>query len=170
MSAVALVQFSSVDIGKLLPLGRQALDRNLAESADSAGHGPPLHHMLIVAAMKDAGARSATDITPYLNLFHAGFLIAADDYHWAEILELAGMPGLLVESTQRGLSLGFIAGTLTQWQAAILRGCQREVSTDACGTYNRIYTEFKNIGIAAAFRLKSKPNNQNGTFLLEYSP
>jgi hypothetical protein len=170
MSAVSLVQFSSVSIAKLLPIGRQGLDRNLAESADAAGHEPPLHHMLTIAAMKNMHARSADDVKPYLNMFHAGFLIAADDYDWAEILELAGMPSLMVQSVQRGLSMGFIAGTLLQWQAAILRGCQKETSSGARQTYNRIYTEFKNIGLAPAFSFKSKDSPNDHTFLLEYHP
>jgi len=88
MSGVALVQFSSLDTRKFLPLGRQSLDRNLADAADSAGHEPPLHHMLCIAAMKNPNAKSANDIKPILGLFHAGFIIAADERDWAEILEV----------------------------------------------------------------------------------
>jgi len=170
MSGVALVQFSSLDTRKFLPLGRQSLDRNLADAADSAGHEPPLHHMLCIAAMKNPNAKSANDIKPILGLFHAGFIIAADERDWAEILEVAGMPTVMVESIERGIFVGFIAGTLLQWHAAILRGCQKEVSREVRHTYNLIFTEFKNIGLASAFDFKSKPHNRDHTFLLEYHP
>lgn len=170
MSGVALVQFSSVNTRKLLSLGRQAFDRNLAESADAAGHEPPLHHMLCIAALKSPQAKSSNDIKPFLNLFHAGFIIAADERDWAEILEIAGMPCVMVESIERGLHVGFISGTLLQWQSAILRGCQKEVGREARQVYNSIYNEFRNIGISSAFDFKSKPNNRDKTFLLEYKP
>lgn len=170
MSGVALVQFSSVDLRKLLPLGRTAFDRNLAEAADAGGYDPPLHHLLCIAALKSVEKASPALVKPYLNMFHAGVLVAVDEQDCAEILELAGMPSVMVDTVQRGLSAMFIAGTLTQWQAAMLRGCQKEVSHEARHTYNLIYTEFKNIGLAAAFSMVSKPNTRDHTFLLEYKP
>ena len=168
MSAVSLVQFSSLNLNGLLTIGRQALDRNLAASADAAGHDPPLHHMLCISALKNPDARSAADAKPYLNLFHAGVMIAADERDFAEILELAGMPAAMVESINRGLWVAFVAGNLSQWRDAVLRGCQKEVSREVRHCYNLIYTEFKNIGLAAAFDFSSKPHSDS-TFLLEYN-
>lgn len=170
MSGAVLVQFSNLDLQKYLRAGRQSLDRNLADGADAAEHEPPLHHMVCVAAIKNPDAKSANDIKPYMGMFHAGFLIAADERDWAEILELAGMPCIMVESVERGLNVGFIAGTLSQWRDAILRGCQKEVSREARHTYNLIFTEFKNIGLSSAFDFKSKPHSRDHTFLLEYKP
>jgi hypothetical protein len=170
MSGVALVQFSAVDLSKLLPLGRQAFDRNLADAADAAAYEPPLHHMLCIAALKSAEKMSAESAKPYLNMFHAGFLLVADERDCAEILELAGMPAIMVDTIERGLSVIFIAGTLAQWQDAMLKGCQKEVSHEARHTYNMIFTEFKNVGLAPAFSMVSKPNTRDQTFLLEYKP
>lgn len=170
MSGVALVQFSSLELKQVITLGRQGLDRNLCAAADAAGHDPPLQHMLCVAAIKNPDASKATDVIPYMNLFHAGFMVAADERDWAEILELAAMPCVMTESVERGINVGFISGTLTQWQAAILRGCQKEVGREARYTYNLIYGKFRDIGLAPAFQFKSKPNNRDHTFLLEYKP
>lgn len=170
MSGVSLVQFSSVDLRKLLPLGRTAFDRNLAEAADAGGFEPPLHHMLCIAALKSAEKSSPALVKPYLNMFHAGMMVAIDERDCAEILELAGMPSIMVGSIERGVSVMFIAGTLAQWQEAMLRGCQKETSHEARHTYNLVYTEFKNIGLAAAFSVVSKPNTRDHTFLLEYRP
>jgi len=170
MSGVALVQFSNVNVPKLLALGRQTLDRNLAESADSAGHDPPLHHMLCIAALKSPGARTSVDVKPYTNLFHAGFMIIADERDMSEILELAGMPSILTETVERDMAQVFISGSLSQWRDAVMRGCQLEVSREARHTFNLIYTQFKTIGLAGIFSVKSKPHARDQTFTLDSKP
>jgi hypothetical protein len=169
MNGVALVQFSNLDLGKFLTLGRQAFQRNLAEAADSAGFEPPLNHMLCVAAMKDAGLRpSAAAVIPYLNMFHAGFVIAADDMDFAEILELAGMPAVLVGTQARNIKMALIAGNLLQWKAAVLRGCQKDVTREVRHVYNGVFAEFKRLGLTAIFEAK-QTREQDGMFYLEYS-
>ncbi len=169
MSGVALVQFSEVNLSKFLPLCRQALDRGLADSADAAGCEPPLNHMLCIANMKNPVKASATSVKPYMHLFHAGFIIAADERDCAEILELTSMPSVVTPSIERGISLMFIAGTLTQWRDAILKGCQREIGTEVRHTFNLVYTEFKNIGLEGSFNFKSI-GGRDRTFLLEFKP
>lgn len=164
---VVLDQFSSLDLGKLLPVGRQAFDRNLAEPADQAGFEPPLKHMLCIAAIKDKNLRaSAKSVVPYLNLFHAGFLILMDELYAAEVLELAGLPAVMAECNTRGLVLMFIAGNLEQWRGALIRGCKSTSSPDALRVFNKVYSEFKRIGIASAFETK-QDTAQDGTFYLE---
>lgn len=170
MSDVALVQFSSLDLTKLLPIARRALDRSISEAADSIDSNPPLHHMLCVANIKEPGIRpSAASCVPYLNMFHAGFLIAAYERDIAEILEIAGMPCILVESVARGVCVVFIAGTIDQWKTACLRGCVQTVTREARHTYNLIYSEFNKIGLASVFEARKTEKTDN-TFLLEYQP
>jgi len=119
--------------------------------------------------MKAAVKASATSVIPYMHLFHAGFIIAADERDCAEILELASMPSVVTPSIKRGISVMFVAGTLTQWRDAILKGCQRELSTEVRHTFNLVYTEFKNIGLEGAFNFKSI-SGRDRTFLLEFKP
>ena len=170
MSGVALVQFSDVDLETLLPLGRQAFDRNLAVEADRQGHDPPLHHMLCIANMKNPQARTAEDARPYANLFHAGFIVACNDRDAAEVLEVAGMPSVMVETVERGYLALFISGSIAQWREAVLRGCQPEVSRGTREVYNGIYTKFKSLGLAPLFNVKSRPSRRDQTFLLEHKP
>ena len=170
MSGVALVQFSDVDLKTLLPLGRQAFDRNLASEADRQGHEPPLHHMLCIASMKDPQAKAAEDVRPYVNLFHAGFIVACNDRDAAEVLEVAGMPSVMVETVERGYLALFISGSIAQWREAVLRGCQPEVSRAAREVYNGVYTKFKSLGLTPLFNVRSKPSRRDETFLLEHKP
>lgn len=168
MSGVVLVQFSSLDLKKLLPIGRQALDRSLSEKADNANMHPPLHHMLCVSSLKTKDIKAnALTCKPYLNLFHAGFLIGTYDRHLAEILEIAGMPSVVTDSVERGVALVFIAGTLSNWREAILRGCQKEVNSNVRHTYNLVFRELKNIGLGPAFDFNQVENKRDQTFLLE---
>jgi len=169
MSGAALVQFSSLDLKRMLPLGRQALERSLSSTADDAGLEPPLHHMLCVAAMKSPDIKpTAAACRPYLNLFHAGVVVAIDERDLAELLELSGMPCAAVESTNRGVFMVFIAGNLSQWRDAMLRGCQKEVSRDTRATFNAIHREFQRVGIAGAFEFTKRESQRDHTFFLEH--
>lgn len=170
MSGIALVQFSNIDLKTLLPLGRQAFDRNLAGEADRQGHEPPLHHMLCIASMKNPHAKTVEDTRPYLNLFHAGFIVACNDRDAAEVLEVAGMPSVMVETVERGYLALFISGSIAQWREAVLRGCRLEVSRGTREVYNGVYVKFKSLGLATLFNVKSKPSRRDETFLLEHKP
>lgn len=168
MSGVALVQISSLDLGAFLPLGRKALDRSLSEKPDNAGLSPPLHHLLCIAAIKAKDIKaSSMACRPYLNLFHAGFLIAAIDRDIPEVLEIASMPSITTESAERGVMLAFISGNLSQWRDTLLRGCQRETSRSVRNIYNKVFQEFKRIGLGAAFDFNQVEHNRDLTFLLE---
>jgi hypothetical protein len=166
--SVALIQFSALDLGKFLPIGREALDRSLSAAADASGKSPPLHHIMCMAAMKDSSLRiKAEACAPYLSMFHAGFAIGADERDCAEILEAAGMPSIMVESVQRGLNIVVLAGTLTQWRAAILRGSQAETRAAVRHVFNQVYSKFKTLGLAPMFDLKSTPNSDQTYVLSE---
>lgn len=168
MSGVALVQLSSLDLSTFLPIGRKVLDRSLSEKPDNAGLNPPLNHMLCVASIKSKDIKAnAAACKPYLNLFHAGFLIASYDRDLPEILEIAGLPSVTTESVERSLMLTFISGSLSQWRDALLRGCQNEVSRGVRDIYNSVYREFKRIGIGPAFDFNQFENKKDRTFLLE---
>jgi hypothetical protein len=169
MSGVALVQFSSLNLKKLLPLGRQALDRNLAAGADGCSYEPPLHHMLCVAAIKSEETRCGPhSVKPYLNLFHAGFVIGADERDCADILSAAGLPSIMTECVERGINMIFVSGTLAQWRDAMIRGSTKEVSKETRHTFNLIYTEFKNVGVSGIFDLTTRDHPRDQTFLLEF--
>ena len=169
MSGVSLVQFSNLDLKKLLPSARAALGRSLSEKADSANADPPLHHMLCVAALKEPNLKpTASSLVPYANLFHAGFLVAADERDFAEFLEICGMPALLVDSVQRGTMVAFISGSMSQWRMAVLRGCVPTVTSEVRKICNQLYAEFNKLGLAPMFEARKRENTSDNTFFLEH--
>lgn len=167
MAGVALVMMSKLDTDTLLPLMRQALGRNIAAGPDASGVSPPLHHLMCLASIKDP-AKSAAATKAYLNLFHAGFVIAADERDFAEVLEVAGLPSILVDSQQRGIKVAFIAGTLARWREAILRGSVPAVSTDVRAIYNQVYLALSKLGMSPALELTLSAERPDKTFLIEH--
>lgn len=154
---------------KMLPLMRQALGRSVSAIADKAGFNPPLHDMLCVANIKETNLKPhAMSVKPYLNLFHAGFVIATDERDFAEVLEVAGMPAIMVETLQRDIRLAFITGSLSQWKDAIVRGCISSVGKETRHIYNQVYLAFSKLGLSAAFELTLSPERPDKTYLIEY--
>jgi len=166
MAGVVLVQFSDLDLKSFLPACRQATGRKMSASADAKGHTPPLHHMICVAAMKneDAGPR---DCIQYKQFFQAGFLVVADSRDMPEILEVASMPSVLVDTIDRDLSMAFVTGTLSQWRDALVRGCSKSTSRTTRKIFTAVYSKFKSIGVASIFDLKSTTHSVDNTLLLE---
>ena len=168
MSGVALVSFSSVNLPKFLPLGRQAFGRNLAEQADSSGYEPPLHHMMCIAALKEKGTIRTSQLTAYMNLFQAGIIFAIDERDAAEVLEICSMPSLMMESQARGIKVVYASGLLTQWQEAVLRGCSPDTGREARQIFNSVYGEFKKVNLAELFKVNKIQSKTDQTFYLEH--
>lgn len=167
-SAVALASFTHLDKNNVLTLMRTALGRSVSGPADKLGCNPPLQHMLYIAAMKEPDLKpQAASIKPYLNLFHAGFIVAADEFDFAEILEIAGLPVVMSDTVNRGIKLAYIVGSVAQWRDALLRGGVSTTGSEARKVYNMIYTEFNKIGIAPALDLKAGVTLADSTFTID---
>lgn len=168
MSA-ALAMFSQLNTDMLLPLMRQALGRSISAAADKASFDPPLHHMVCIACMKEPDVKlTAAAVKPYLNLFHAGFIVAADERDFAEVLEVAGLPSVMVDTLQRDTRCAFITGTVAQWRDALLRGGVSTVGSSTRHIYNDIYREFSRLGLAPAMELTVTQERPDRTFLIEH--
>jgi hypothetical protein len=119
--------------------------------------------------MKDPDMRpSAQACIPYMNMFQAGFIVAADERDFAEILEACSMPSILAETIERDILTAFISGTLDQWKTAVLRACVKTARREVRHTFNLVYGEFNKVGLASLFEAK-KTYGQDQTFYLEYN-
>lgn len=169
MSAVALVSFTTLDLNKLLPLVRQALNRSISAPADASGTTPPLHHMLCIAAIKNKNMKgNAAAAQPYLDMFHAGFFVAAREEDFAEIMEIAALPCVSTDTVARGIKAAYMAGTIAQWQQAILRGCVTETTTAARQVFNDIYKALCKVGLGPALQMSAGKPREDNTSLIEY--
>lgn len=165
MSGVALVSFTNVDLNALLPIMRQALERSVSAPADAAGASPPLHHMLCIAAIKDDKTRNAESVKPYLNLFHAGFIIGAYSDLFAEVLEVAGLPCIMVDTKARDIKCAYIVGSVAQWRDALVRGCTPVTSQEVRHIYNLVYREFGKVGLSSVMDVTTKLHTDKTTLI-----
>ena len=173
MSAgAALVLLSNLDLNTLLPLSRELLGYSLAKAAD--GLTVPLsefaHQLACLAAFKDSEAPPTVRAAiPYLELCHAGFLVAADERDLVDILEIAGLPFIVVDTPQRGIQTAIVSGSLNSWVRAVKLAChsQFSMSRDVRHIYNIIYTQLCNIGLKDIFGDLQTTELHDKTFLLE---
>lgn len=169
---VMLILLTKMDLSHFLPLSREMLGYSPAKAAD--GVTVPLqemaHQLACVAAFKDEhAAPSVNTAIPYLNLFHAGFLFAADERDMIEILEIAAMPFTLVETLSRGIDAAIISGSLAQWRDAVKIAChpKTQLSSGARYAFNSIYKALCKIGLKDIFDDLQVSEQQDHTFLLE---
>jgi len=169
---VALILTPKLDLSQFLPLSRELLGYSPAKVAD--GITIPLqelaHQLVCVATFKDEQAKPSVKMaTLHFDLFHAGFLIAADERDMVEILEITGMPFTLTLTLARGIDAAIISGSLTQWRAAVRVACDPEtsLSVGARHAFNSIYKILCKHGLKDLFDDLQVTEQQDHTFLLE---
>lgn len=169
---VILISLTKMDLERFLPLSRKLLGYSPAKAAD--GVTVPLqemaHNLACVAAFKDEKASPyVKETTSHLNLFHAGFLIAAYDRDMVEILELTGMPFVLTETLGRDVYAAFICGSLSQWRTAVRLACHPNKLTTRCVRYafNEVYKILCDLGLKDIFNNLQVTEQHDNTFLLE---
>jgi hypothetical protein len=162
-----------MDLSQFLPVSRQLLGYSPAKAAD--GTTIPLqelaHQLACIAAFKNEQAgTSVRSAILHLDLFHAGFLIAADERDMVEILEIAGMPFTLTVTLVRGIDAAIISGSLTQWRAAVKVACsaKTQLSRGARHAFNSVYKILCEHGLKDMFDDLQVSEQQDHTFLLEH--
>ena len=169
---VGLVLLTKMDLSQSLPVMRELLGYSPAKAAD--GVTVPLselvHQLACVAAFKDEQANpSIRAAIPHLNLFHAGFLIAADERDMVEILEAAAMPFTCAETVGRGIDAAIISGSLEQWRRAVKLAChpKTQISRGARYAFNFVYKLLCKQGLRDIFDDLQVTEQNDQTFLLE---
>jgi len=171
MSAgAALIMLSNLDLNTFLPLSREMLGYSPAKMAD--GLTVPLsqsaHQLACISAFKDSKAPPTVKAaTPYLELYHAGFLIAADERDLVDILEISAMPFVAVDTIQRGIQAAVVSGSLDDWIRAVKLACRSQASSrDVRYVYNLIYNQLCNMGLKDIFGNLRTTELHDKTFLL----
>lgn len=159
---VALILISKLDLNTYLPTSHQILGRSLSRAADNLPLSEIAHQLACLAAFKES---SLKDSIPPLNLYHAGFLIAANERDMIEILEIAAMPFVLTETISRGIDAVIISGSLAQWRDAVKVGCK--ASREVRLVFNSVYRILCEKGLKDIFDNLQVSEQQDHTFLLE---
>jgi len=105
---------------------------------------------------------------PHL-LRHVSFsaLIGADERDMLEILQVASMPFVAVETIARGVQIAVVTGTLDQWRDAIISGCAKGVPTSVRHCFNKLHGLFTAAGLKVWPDYSSRPNHDQTYLLLE---
>lgn len=167
---VAIIITPKLDLNTLLPLGRELLGYALAKAADGATLSEIAHQLACISAFKDEYTPPTVRAAiPYLNLFHVGFFVAADERDMVEILETAGMPFTLKETLARGIDAAIISGSLAQWRDAVKLAChpKTQLSRGARYAFNVVYKILCKEGLKEIFNDLQVSEQQDHTFLLE---
>jgi hypothetical protein len=105
-------------------------------------------------------------LSPHL-LKHVSFsaFIGADERDMLEILQLAGMPFVVVETIVRSVQAAVVTGTLSQWRDAVVSGCSKGVPTPVRHCFNKLHGLFiaSGLNVWGDYTPRSTPDQ---TFLL----
>jgi len=163
MSAVQLIMFSAFDMETFLPIARQALGHGVSAKADGQAPCEEVHNMMCVAGLING---EAVDVD---HLYYAAYLVACDERDMPDVLSLAGMPHISVDSSTRGLRVAIISGSLPDWRNALRKGCSDGCESSVRKVYNRIYNDLTKRRLDGILGATSRRRQHtDSTFLLEF--
>jgi hypothetical protein len=143
-----LIQVPSIDFRTFIGLSHKVLGRSPAAPSDACRRelSDAERFLSCLAAMRDE--RAPVGLSPHL-LKHVSFsaFVGADERDMLEILQLAGMPFVVVETIVRGVQAAIVTGTLSQWRDAVVSGCSKGVPTPVRHCFNKLYGLFTAAGL-----------------------
>lgn len=162
-----ILQKSVLDGPAFLAACMEMLGYSPANAADSQHLEEMAYELSCLMAFKDKtakpGVKNASNV---YELSTIGCLVVADERDMPDILEVAGLPHTLTETTVRGIQAAFVVGNLRQWRTAIIKGCSKQATQYVRACYDTIYLQFRSIGLQDLFD-RSQRNLDDSTFLLE---
>ena len=84
-----------------------------------------------------------------------------------DIIQVAGMPHIWVDSKVRGVRAAVLSGSLPAWRDAIYRGCASDVEPEVRKVYNKIYVDLTQRSLDAILGKANRQPQDDDTFLLE---
>ena len=148
MPDAVLVQVPSIDFRTFIGLGHKVLGRSPSATSDACRRelSDAERFLSCLAAMRDE--RAPVGLSPHL-LKHVSFsaFIGADERDMLEILQLAGMPFVVVDTIVRGVQAAVVTGTLDQWRDAVVSGCAKGIPTPVRHCFNKLHGLFTAAGL-----------------------
>ncbi len=162
MIAVHPIMFSTFDLAAYLPIAREALGHGVSGKADAASVCDEIHNMMCTAGLFGG---EAADVD---HLYFVAYIIACDERDMPDVLSLAGMPHISVESQVRGLRVAILSGSLPEWRNALRKGCGRGCGSEVRKVYNRVANDLTNRGLEGIIGVVERKPQPDSTFLLEF--
>lgn len=162
MIAVQLVMFSAYNTDVYLPIARTVIGHGVAARADAENTSDETHNMLCVAGLVDGMIEDVEQ------LYYAAYCVAADERDMPEIIAIAGLSHIWVDSIERGIRVAIISGSIPCWRDAIRRGCRPGCSSEVRKVYNKIYIDLTQRSLDSILDGAVRRPQEDNTFLLEF--
>ena len=162
MIAVKLVMFSAYNTDVYLQIARSVLGHGIATRADAESTSDETHNMLCVAGLVDG---MLDDVE---QLYYAAYGVAADERDMPEIIQVGGLSHIWVDSTERGVRVAVMSGSLPAWRDAICRGCRPGCGSEVRKVYNKVYIDLTQRSLDSIFEGAVRRPQEDNTFLLEF--
>jgi hypothetical protein len=166
MPDAVLIQVPSIDFRTFIGLSHKVLGRSPSATSDACRRelSDAERFLSCLAAMRDE--KAPVGLSPHL-LKHVSFsaFIGADERDMLEILQLAGMPFVVVETIVRGVQAAVVTGTLAQWRDAVVSGCAKGAPTPVRHCFNKLHGLFASAGLNV-WQDYTPRSNPDQTYLL----
>jgi hypothetical protein len=139
---------SDLNLAEFLPVARESMNRNLAARADADNVKPPLLHLRCIEEMQGM---------PALDMFHAGFLVAADIEDMSKLCGTLRMKAIVCDTVVRRTQIALITGLLSEWYEGLPRAQRANSHPEVQDIAEKINTKFRIVGL----------NLPNHTLMLE---
>jgi len=162
---VVLIEQPAIDFDRLLTIANQALGYSPARGTDAARRelSQSERFVSILAAIEDEAA--GVGLSPrVLGFIQFGVVLVADTADLLDIVLAGGMPTIAAPTVRPGISLAFMAGTMSQWRDAVITGT--ETGGNVRAFYCKCLTLFERLGLADVWS-EYKRTPQADLFLLE---
>ncbi len=168
MQALAiLIQSPAIDFSKFLGTGREMFGRSISASSDASQKqlNDTERFLSCLASMKDQNA--PVTLPPHL-LTHVSFsvLVATDERDMMDVLGCCSSMSFTVADTlARGVQAAVISGTLSQWQVAVLSGCECSTEPSVRFLFNKILAIFESANLRVWQDFKRTTHSDNTLYL-----
>ena len=140
-----LIQSPNVDFATFLTWCREALGMNPAAEMDASPIQRTDAERFLACLAK---LQNSSVLAPNLYRHVAfGVLFGAEERDVTEILQLAGLPFVVVETISQNIVLCVLSGTGAAWRDAVRAGCARHVSYNTRIFFNRVMVLLETAGM-----------------------
>lgn len=158
-----LIQQPAVDFAQFLGASQQLLGRSPAADADASLKklSDAERFLWCLASMKNRQGVQAQMLS------HVSFsvMVAALEDDLRDMIELASLPHVTVETVRRGVLVAVITGTLGQWKTAVIFGSGISVEGNVRNGFLNVLACFEKAGLGHVWNDCARRQTPGGLYL-----